>query len=269
MPIKFLTGEPALLYNKNLVIAELHLGIETEYRRAGIYVPSQTAKMVEKLDSLIKQTKPKRLVFLGDIKHQVPGVSMQELNEIPEFFSHFSSKIETHVCLGNHDSEIPALVENVKIHGTDGFRLEDAYLSHGHSWPKKEFLKCKYLIVSHTHPLFEIKDKIGYRFAERAWIKAKFDEKNLPFLFQKKGYSTQRKGFREVRLLKTKNLPEIILMPAFNDFAGGVALNTKLENRIRNKEAFFGPLTKLVDKKETEVFLLDGTYLGKLEKLKK
>ncbi len=242
--LKFVTNEPALVFNKNLVIADLHLGIETEYKKSGIKVPTQTEKLKSRIDSLIKQTKPKRIIFLGDIKHQVPGVSFQELREVPEFFNYFSKKIETHIVVGNHDSEIDALVDGVKIHDTKGFKLEDAYIAHGHANIKKDFLNCKYLIVSHTHPLIEIRDKLGYRFVERIWVKAYFDKKKI------------RKKFD-----KTKTLPEIILMPAFNPLSGGVSLNTdKAEN-------FLGPLTKFINKKETEIFLLDGTFLGKLKNL--
>lgn len=252
MRLKFLTGEPALEFNKTLVVADLHIGIETSYRKSGIFVPTQIAEMKAKIDSLIKKTRIKRLVIIGDIKDRVPGVSLQEIREVPEFFNYFSHKLETHICLGNHDSEIPALVENVKIHGTDGFRLDDTYIMHGHSWPKKEFLSCKCLIVSHTHPLIEIKDRLGYRFLERVWIKAKFDREKLK---EKYGEAS-------------RNPPEIILMPAFNWLCGGVALNSEIKNRQKNKEEFFGPLTKLIEKKETEAFLLDGTHLGRLDDLK-
>src|SRR3989338_1481879 len=107
--IKFITGEPALVFNKNLVVADLHIGIETEYRKSGITIPTQLEKMKEKIDGLIKKSKARRLIIIGDVKHQVPGVSFQELREVPEFFNYFSGKIETHIVLGNHDSEIGAL----------------------------------------------------------------------------------------------------------------------------------------------------------------
>ena len=251
MPLKFIQNEPALVFGKNLVVADVHIGLEDALRKSGINVPSQTEKMKKKIDVLIKKTKPEKLVFLGDIKHQVPGVSWQELKEVPEFFEYFSKKIETHIVLGNHDSEMPVLVENVQIHPTEGFRLEDAYIMHGHAWPKNSFLKSKYLIISHTHPLIQIKDKIGYKFIERVWVKAAFDSKKI---FAK---------------YKTKKFPEIILMPAFNDLSGGAALNVETGRRKRKtEETFLGPITKLIDQKKTEIYLLDGTYLGKLESLK-
>ena len=295
MSPKFITGEPALLIGKTLVIADLHIGIESEYMKSGITVPSQIEQMTGKIDRLIQQTSAKKIVFLGDIKNQVPGVSFQELRELPEFFSHFSC-LETHIVLGNHDSEIPALVENVKIHGTsalsfsekkvvsrrhetsrhhempilrsqrkgfnngikihgtDGFRLGSAYITHGHAWPKKEFLSCKYIIVSHTHPLIEIKDRIGYKFFEKVWVKASFNLEKLSKKYKK----------------KISKAPEIILMPAFNELSGGAALNVETGRRQRlTSETFLGPITQLVDKKQTDIFLLDGTYLGKLDSLRK
>ncbi|HLD56991.1 MAG TPA: metallophosphoesterase [archaeon] len=242
--LRFITNEPALVFNKTLVVADLHIGIEHELYKSGIKVPTQIEKLRSKIDSLVKQTKTKRIIFLGDIKHQVPGVSFQELREVPEFFNYFSNKIETHIVLGNHDSEIGALVENVKIHDTPGFKLEDVYIAHGHANIKKEFLKCKYLILSHTHPLIEIRDKLGYRFVQLVWVRAVFDKKKV----QKK-YG------------KVSSMPEIILMPAFNPLSGGVAINSK------EKDAFTGPLTKLINKKQAEVFFLDGTCLGKLKDL--
>ena len=122
---------------------------------------------------------------------------------------------------------------------------------HGHSWPKKEFLKCKYLVIAHTHPLIEIKDKIGHRFVERVWVKASFSGKKL---YEK---------------YEVKKGPQIVLMPAFNDLSGGAALNVETGRRQRRTDkTFLGPLTNLIDQKKTEIYLLDGTYLGKLNSLK-
>ena len=55
--LSFVTGQPALVFNRNLVIADLHIGIEYELYKSGIKVPTQIEKMKEKIDSLIKKTK--------------------------------------------------------------------------------------------------------------------------------------------------------------------------------------------------------------------
>ncbi|MHC4479340.1 MAG: hypothetical protein ACYTEL_27285 [Planctomycetota bacterium] len=100
--IKFVTGKPALLVGKSLVVADLHLGIEREFYQSGIKFPSQTEKIKDMVEGLVKITKAERLILLGDVKHKVPGISLQELREIPQFLEHFSGKLE----VGNR--EIPS-----------------------------------------------------------------------------------------------------------------------------------------------------------------
>ena len=96
MEPEFVTREPALLINSNgnraLIVSDLHIGIEYEYYLRGMRIPSQTKSMVNRLDTLIESTKADRLVIIGDIKHRVPGISKQELREIPEFFGTLSRK---------------------------------------------------------------------------------------------------------------------------------------------------------------------------------
>ena len=76
--LKFITGEPALMVGKALVVADLHIGIEHEFRQAGLKVPSQLEGIVKRIDALIEKNKADRLIILGDVKHKVPGVSWQE-----------------------------------------------------------------------------------------------------------------------------------------------------------------------------------------------
>ena len=57
-------------------------------------------------------------------------------------------------------------------------------------------------------------------------------------------------------------LPQLIVMPSFNSFAGGVAVNRK-----RKPEELLGPVIKAADMGKAEVSLLDGTLLGKVKGL--
>ena len=49
-------------------------------------------------------------------------------------------------------------------------------------------------------------------------------------------------------------------MPAFNKLCGGVAVNV---------EGILGPLGKIIDVDKSDVFLIDGSSLGKVVNLKK
>jgi uncharacterized protein len=244
MPLKFLT-EPALLVGKALVVTDLHIGIEHEMYQSGVTVPSQVKNLEERLDRLIKQTKANHLVFLGDVKHQVPSISWQEYREIPEFLEHFS-KIKVSVVKGNHDGNIERLApSNVNIYEPSGFVLGDVLLIHGQAWPEKKDLGAKYIVMGHVHPNVEFWTH-DFRTAEPCWVRCEVDNKKLQKKFKVKT------DFREG-----------VVMPVFSHIVGGMAFNSK-------KFEPLGPIlnNKVLKWNEADVYLLDGTLLGRLDELK-
>lgn len=249
MEFRFLT-EPALFIEdgKILVIADLHLGIELEIARSGISIPSQIKKIQDKIDSLIKQTKAKHVIILGDVKHVLPTISWQEFKEIPEFFEHLSKKVKLTVVKGNHDGDIEKLVgkSNVKIFDPKGFRIKNIAFVHGQAWMDKNLLKAEYLLMAHIHPSVEFWSS-GIRSSEHCWLRCPVSKEKI-----EKKYKTET------------NLKECIIMPVFNSVISGVAVNGDDFEPI-------GPLLRnnVVKWKESEIYLLDGTYLGNLKELKK
>jgi hypothetical protein len=249
--IRFIKNYPALFISeiKALVIADLHIGISYELYKSGINIPSQVKEMKETIEKLIKQTKAKRLIILGDVKHDVPGISVQEMREIPEFLKAISKKIKVEICLGNHDTYLKEILpENIKLHGAKGFKIKNYGFNHGHAWPSKELMTCNYLIISHTHPTIQFIDKFGYRIVEPVWIKGKIDQEKI-----KEKYKVKKTGKLEV-----------IITPAFNNLLGGTPINIKTTS-----DELLGPLLKnnFIDLNNSELYLLDGTYLGKLKNI--
>ncbi|MEM7825728.1 MAG: metallophosphoesterase [Candidatus Aenigmatarchaeota archaeon] len=250
MTIRFVKEFPALFIKeeKILVIADLHLGLEHELFKAGIFIPSQAEKFKNSIDFLIKTTKAKIIVILGDIKHKVPGISFREMKEIPKLFSYLLEKVKVFCVKGNHDDRISSLLpKEVKVYSSRGFKLGIYGFFHGHAWPSKSLTQCDYLFMGHVHPCVEFKDKLSYRIIERAWIKRKLN-KNLV----KSKYKVKSCGSLET-----------IILPAFNNLLGGVAVNKLAEKEI------IGPILskKFLDIKKCEAYLLDGTYLGRIERL--
>jgi hypothetical protein len=225
------------------------VGIEYELYKSGIKIPSQVKEMKKTIENLIIKTKAKRLIILGDVKHDVPGISYQEIKEIPKLMKDLSQRIKVDVCLGNHDTYIKDLSpEKIKIHGAEGFKIGRFGFIHGHAWPSKELLSCDFLISGHTHPTIQFADKFGYRIIEPVWIKNRVDKEKI----------------KERYKVETTGKLEFIIMPAFNRLLGGTPVNVK-----RNNNELLGPLLKndFVDMNESEIYLLDGTYLGKLKNL--
>jgi len=245
--IKFLYNYPALFIPKvkAVVIADLHIGIEYEIFHSGIKIPSQVERLEKRIDELIKLTKAKHLIILGDVKHQVPTISWQEYKEIPKFLEHFSH-VKVSIIKGNHDGNIERLAtKKIDIYEPQGFRIDDVLLTHGQAWPEPSNMDAKYIILGHVHPAVEFFTE-NFRSVEPCWLKCDVDNKKL---FEK---------FK----IKTK-FKQGIVMPAFNHLIGGMAFNSK----------DFEPLGPLLNNevfkwKEAEAYLLDGTLLGKLNSLK-
>ncbi|NIM47369.1 MAG: phosphoesterase [Candidatus Aenigmarchaeota archaeon] len=245
MEIKFLT-EPALLLENNiLVISDLHIGIEYEIFKSGITIPSQVEKLEKRINNLIKQTKAKHLVILGDVKHQVPNISWQEYREIPKFLEHFQN-IKISIIKGNHDGNIERLAPpEIDIYDAQGFKINNFLLTHGQAWPFLGDLNAEYIIMGHVHPAVEFWTE-NFRSIEPCWLKCEINNEKL---FEKYKIKTEIKHG--------------IIIPAFNHLIGGMAFNSKDFEPL-------GPLLKneVFEWKKAEVYLLDGTLLGNLKNLK-
>jgi putative SbcD/Mre11-related phosphoesterase len=255
MDMEFITGEPAIKLGNTLVIADLHLGAEHDFRKAGISMPSQTAKEEARLMMLIRQTRARRLLILGDVKHRVPGTSWQEEREVPQFLSKLSHHVSVEVTPGNHDGGLEKLCPGIIIHPSEGVRVGKCYLSHGHAWPNEEFLKCKSVIMGHNHPQVEFSDKIGKVWREKVWIRAELKRKPL-----EAHYKTSLRG---------SVLPGLVVMPAFGGLVGGWAMNDPRDAKRQHKNSpeGFGPIMKCADAKHALAYMLDGTFLGEMSRI--
>lgn len=251
--LRFLLNEPALMIDKTLVIADLHIGIEYEYRQSGIHIPSQTPKLLERIMNIIEKHKIKRLILLGDIKHKVPGITFQEEREIPAFLKHLSEIVSVDIVPGNHDSGIKDyLPKTIHLYPSTGFGFKGYFFSHGHAWPGKKFLNNKYLLLGHIHPAIEFTDTLGYRWSELVWIQTKL----------------KKKPIQEKYKIPIKTLPEIIIFPPFNELAGKIVVNKSLrEIESQYKSGPPSPIFRVCDLVGAKIYLLDGTYLGELGKL--
>jgi len=252
--IKFVVDYPALFIPEEniLVIADLHIGLESELYKSGIIIPPQAPKMQKQIERLIESTKVNRIVLLGDIKHIVPGMSFREEKEIPRMLDYIAQKIHVDVVPGNHDGDLKKILpKEINFHSTKGFKIGKYGFNHGHTWPSKELLTCDYLILGHNHPTIEFRDRLGYRLIERVWVKGKIIKEKMG-----EKYGIDKKELGRLNL---------IIIPAFNELLGGSPLNS------RPNEKLLGPLlaNKFVNIDEMKAYLLDGTYLGSIGNLRR
>jgi len=95
----------------------------------------------------------------------------------------------------------------------------------------------------------EFRDRLGYRWGERIWIRAKLNKSRI-----------------QERYKSMKKLPELIVMPAFNPLSGGIPVNRKKQPEEVEKQ-HISPILKSANMRTARIYMLDGTYLGELGKL--
>src|ERR1700756_615700 len=165
-----------------LVVADLHLGWEVSLSHQGIHVPSQVPRLLEKLRKIISDTPPRKLILLGDVKHAVAKVELEEWKYVPEFFESLVKIVpDVQVVPGNHDGNLEALVPPVvKIAKSEGVVLWNSVgLLHGHAWPNWKLLGCKYLVMGHLHPVVAFTDPLGFRIVRQVWVRTRTNGRKL------------------------------------------------------------------------------------------
>jgi len=269
---------PAFLLKRGseriVVVADLHIGWEVRLADQGIYVPSQTPKLQEKMLQLIQLCKPTSLLFLGDVKHAIAKVAMEEWRDIPNFFETVGKRVQDiRIIPGNHDGNLePLLPQNVEILPSTGIALGNVGFFHGHAWPSPDLLNCPNLVTAHVHPTVTFRDPLGFRITRQVWVKASCDSKKLvKALLKHLNIKTDRNPVSSLQEhFKVKvRASQLFIMPSFNDFLGGQSINRKTLGSSRSR-AFIGPIlrSKSVDIDNAEVHLLDGTFLGTVNHLR-
>ncbi|MGC8585955.1 MAG: metallophosphoesterase [Candidatus Micrarchaeia archaeon] len=151
--IRFLYGKPALIATimreRYLVLGDLHIGIELELSKKGIYLFDATEIMLEKIKAIMDEYALKHMIILGDIKNSIMRPTRQEAFLVKNFFDGLTGKeYDIKIILGNHDAHLDDLIDlpMYKELVIGGF----AFL-HGHAKPSKNVLSSKFIIAAHNH----------------------------------------------------------------------------------------------------------------------
>ena len=223
-----------------LLLSDLHYGVEAEMLRGGVWIPNRSTARTEKVLKLIKQTKSKRLILLGDVKHQVPHNSKQQRTDLEQFFMATTRIATVEIIPGNHDGGLKDIApSDVIFHKSTGCVIRNIGLSHGHAWPSQEVMNSELLVMGHEHPALSFRDRLDKLHSEPCWLRAPMIEHE-----------------------KYDKVPkQLIVMPAFGELAG----------RTMNREPLkgLGPILRngLADLSKARVETLEGLDFGELGSL--
>ncbi|MGQ9588503.1 MAG: metallophosphoesterase [Thermoplasmata archaeon] len=241
MDLEPVLDAPALIMkgkHRWVCVADLHIGIEVQLRRAGFNIPSQTPRMLSALEEM--RTHGERLLILGDVKHRIPSVGYHEDRVVRPFLEKLSQVYEEVIIVsGNHDGGLSSILpKEVQAVPGRGLRIDDLGAFHGHVWPSEEAMTAKRLVMGHVHPSVLLTDTLGSRSNEKCWLRGKLNKKLV--------------------LERYETCPgELVVVPAFNPLLTGTPVNSP-------SAAMLGPMFRndLVRRRSLSAYLLDGTNLG-------
>jgi putative SbcD/Mre11-related phosphoesterase len=253
--VQLIENNAALLLTKperTVVVADLHLGFEDEFRAKGIMIPRESHRIVESLADLCAKERAERVIILGDLKHQFLGASTLEWKTIPRLLKQLKETVsDIMVIPGNHDGGLRKMLGGVAtILPAKGYLVEDegVGLTHGHVRPHESLLRSRIIVTGHMHPVIRLGSDEGST-RLRVWLKMRGDRR---LLFQK------LIGGKTGRLRGTIQL---LIMPSFNVMLAGRSV-TELDYRSPGG----GPLLRsgVFGFDEADVITLEGVCLGKL-----
>lgn len=230
-----------------LVAADAHLGL-------GSFRPGQPSppgarpeQMAEELLNVAKSTDASGVIFAGDLKHPIVGMTPPLRREVFDFCSTLlSAGLSVDVIPGNHDvGLVRGLPREVRLHSVGGLRVGDVGIFHGHAWPSNPVLRSATLVAGHLHPGFRLAPSSngpGGKF--RCWLRVELPPPVRDRRRRKHGPIRAR---------------ELIVLPALNPLTGTEPLNRSAPARYRT---FLWK--RFVLRGTTRAYLLDGTDLGPL-----
>lgn len=138
-----------------LLVSDVHLGKAETFQALGIPISSEmNEENLERLRSLIYQTKPKRLFILGDLFHSKKSLVPEVLVE----WDRFLKAITTDVCLivGNHDRKLIAALPPLPMETqVEAMSIGPFLLSH-----EPEIRHAAALnICGHIHPVVKLRSR--------------------------------------------------------------------------------------------------------------
>jgi len=184
-----------LIDDKILVIGDLHFGYGEQFHGKAVFPGQQLKDVIEKLSGVFdflkkEKIKIKKIVLLGDVKHDFRKITDIEWRETLEFLDFLKEntddKCKVIVIKGNHDTKLAPILRKRGILLKDFYKVsvggKKICFFHG----DKLFKQCLdsqtgILIFGHLHPAITLEDKYK-REKYKCFLRGKWKRKEVYIL---------------------------------------------------------------------------------------
>lgn len=163
---------------RTLIVADVHLSKGAAFRRAGVPVPSgATGADLARLDSLIAEHRPERLLVLGDLFHTRLSQDEPAMAAIDAFRARHPA-LQITAIRGNHDRHVDRLPAAWRIEWSAGSLHQPPFVfAHEPEADSRGFV-----LAGHIHPVLLLKSRrdaarlpvFWFRHAERIGVLPSF-----------------------------------------------------------------------------------------------
>ncbi len=154
-------NKSVFLEDGTLVIADLHLGYEEALNKDGVFLPKQQYKEIigDFEDIFDREGRIRRVVILGDLKHEFGKISKQEWREILNFLDFLKERVGRIILIkGNHDDFLNPIAEKKDIEIRDYYQKgKDLFIHGDRKVSEDKFEGVGRVFMGHLHPAISIR----------------------------------------------------------------------------------------------------------------
>ena len=160
--------------HKILVVGDFHIGYEEALSKQGVSVPAFMFRELKKeLIELIDETRPKKIIINGDLKHEFGEISTQEWKDTTEILEVLEKRCEEVILIrGNHDKILGPIAQKMNMKIVDSYYIEESQkdspfglsiksigIIHGDKISSdKKIKEAGILIIGHEHPAITLSE---------------------------------------------------------------------------------------------------------------
>lgn len=160
---------------KALVIGDLHLGFEESLNKQGVLIPRlQFKEVYSRIEKLLEKLEPRKVILVGDIKHEFSTISNQEWNNISRIIKLIKASAEVILIKGNHDTILEPIASQEKVKVVDSYALGNIQFLHGDVIKKP---LGKIIVIGHEHPAISFRERPTEKF--KCFLKGKYKKSTL------------------------------------------------------------------------------------------
>jgi len=158
-----------------LVIGDLHLGFEESLNKQGVMIPRFLFDdIVSILKKAISKTNPKKIVIVGDIKHEFGSISDQEWRHALRLIDFLREKAELTIIKGNHDIVLEPITKKRNVKVRTFYKEGSILFAHGDFVVNE---KTDVIIIGHEHPAVSFKERPSQKY--KCFLKGKYNKADL------------------------------------------------------------------------------------------